>query len=103
MSVLKQENNILQAKVEKLVAVLEKERGQLREVLEQAKKAVDQVKTEKKEVEQKLEVVIREHHQCPGIIERHVMTCQRIEVTLCLCLCLPPSPLTAKNADHPLY
>jgi chromosome segregation ATPase len=83
VEVLKEENAHTQAKLEKVLVVLERERGQLREVLEQAKNAVEQVKSEKRAVEEKLEVVIRDHQTCPGVIERHTVEIQRVQVTRC--------------------
>jgi len=44
VEVLKEENAHTQAKLEKVLVVLEKERAALREVLVQAKNAVEQVK-----------------------------------------------------------
>eukprot|EP00656_Telonema_subtile_P057932 TRINITY_DN965_c0_g1_i2.p1 TRINITY_DN965_c0_g1~~TRINITY_DN965_c0_g1_i2.p1 ORF type:complete len:854 (-),score=304.47 TRINITY_DN965_c0_g1_i2:253-2814(-) len=54
VEVLKQEKDHTQNKLEKLHAVLEKERAALRDVLQAARKAVDDLKVEKQEVEDNL-------------------------------------------------
>jgi hypothetical protein len=55
VEVLKGEKDRTQDKLEKLHAVLEKERGALRDVLQAARKAVDDLKEEKQVVEDELE------------------------------------------------